>query len=1258
MDGRSEQRRSGGARKRVRGRASDRGRWRQRRLAGAGLLLLAVLLASAIWVAIEVSTAAGQDGLVRIGPAPRVPRGAVDLGPAPAATTVSGAVLVRPRDSRELESFIGAVIAKGSPTFGHYLSKGAFATRFGPAASTIAAVKAKLMSDGLHVGSVTDNGLLVRFSGAAPSIASAFATGLERYRLADGRLARATTSAPALPASIASSVATVVGLDEVARPRPLLLRPKSSRRHLFAAAKAGTFAHPEGSPRPCRAAKADAEEAGGLTDDQIANAYGAFGLYAVGDTGAGVHIGIYEQEPFATSDIRHFDSCYFGRAAATAMLGRLSVIPVEGGSPQGAGEGEASLDVEDVSAMAPGASIDVYDAPESIVGELAEITAMIDEDRDQIITSSWGEPCEQEAQAGEPGVQQAESYLFQQAAAQGQTFLNAAGDTGSDACEEVHREASPQPGQNPLSTTELASQPYVLGVGGTTITDAATQPAQEHVWNDGPEGGGGGGGISQSWAMPSWQRDAAVPGIALPGSADYINAASVEQRAGYAPGFCDATLPGAEATTPCRLVPDVSAQADEYTGAPTFYSKAFKEEGFSSGWITIGGTSSASPIWAAMLALADASPTCRTSATTASGVGFVSPLLYAIASDPTAYAASFNDITEGNNDVYGLDGGKTFPASSGYDPASGLGSPRLTGPGGSAGLAYYLCSYAAQASRPAVTGLSPSSGSTVGGESVTVTGTDFQSAGTADVAGVQIGAWHAPAGAVRVLGATSLTLTLPPAADTLPAGAPASQDGAGPVDVIVTLTDGQSSAAGPPSTFEYVDTSSSGVLPSVTGLSPSGGSESAPAPVTILGSGFTAASGVSFGGVSATSFKVLSDSQILVTPPPYSSHTACAPLPTTGVYAGENAVDDICQAQVVIHGAAGASATASILAPFEGAATFEQDGALVAPPGCGCEVYPATTEFDYAPSPTITSVSTSAGASSLASETGDTVVTVHGSGLSRFTFDYAFFGKPGLEASVDREIAFQSGTEIQIQAPAIAESAETATVNPTSVPLSVRTLAGDSAQTPVHYAGVPQVSAVESTASSVRLTGISGAADTGGTTIQITGEGMLGQVTLVRFDDSQSPPSEGTNYAFTANDNSQLSTQTVSQNPAIANVQVCTVSGCSATSKADLLFLYPPGQPHVASLTPHSGSAAGGTAVVVHGENLGCPLAVAFGTSEAESFTPVQALLACGSTSTVDAVSPPGEARTKVPVTVTTAESYFTGSGDAPTNALFAYTSP
>ncbi len=77
--------------------------------------------------------------------------------------------------------------------------------------------------------------------------------------------------------------------------------------------------------------------------------------------------------------------------------------------------------------------------------------------------------------------------------------------------------------------------------------------------------------------------------------------------------------------------------------------------------------------------------------------------------------------------------------------------------------------------------------------------------------------------------------------------------------------------------------------------------------------------------------------------------------------------------------------------------------------------------------------------------------------------------------------------------------------------------------------------------------------------------------------------------------------------------------------------------------------------MTIGGDNLGCPLEVFFGNVKAESFTPVQALLDCGSTTTLHATSPPGTAGTKVPVTVATIESYFTGSGRGTTTASFTY---
>jgi len=1192
----------------------------------------------------------GSPTLGRIEAAPYVPDGARAVGALSASTVVSGVVVLKPRDNTALVNFIAAATDKNSPAFHQYLPAGAFAKRFGPARSAINAVTSQLKADGLRVNGLSSDGLLVSFSGTAGRVEGAFHTGLERYRLRDGSIGLATTSSIAMPSAIASSVAAVLGLNDLVQVRPVgnVRAPASDEGKIRPAGTAST-GHTPGSPTACKGAIAAAGAYGGLTDDQIAHAYGAFGLYGGGDLGAGQHIAIYELEPFAPSDIKTFDTCYFGAAAAASMLKRLHVIPVDGGQPTGPGSGEANLDVEDISALAPQATIDVYEGPSpgtdgTDYDPVDEYAAIVDADRDQIVSSSWG-LCEQAIELGQPGLQQAENLLFEQAAAQGQSVFGAAGDNGSDDCN-TFETSTPASGQNPLSVDDPASQPYVVSVGGTTIDDAASQPPLEQVWNDGADFGGGGGGISQSWTMPTWQREATVPGIALPGSADYANADQVEQGFGYPQNFCQSTVSGATASAACRLVPDVSAQADEFTGAITVYDAS---EG---GWTTTGGTSSSTPIWAATLALVNASSTCASNPATRTGVGFASPLLYAVASNPGDYAASFNDITTGNNDVYGLDNGLVFPAATGYDLASGLGSPQLTGPGGSAGLAYYMCSLAGEASRPVVSKISPASGSIAGGERMAITGAGFESGGSSNVAAIEIGGAQIPPSRFSVQSATSISATLPPARDARPPIPPSPQDGAGPAVVIVTLKDDGSSMPGPKSTFEYVDTNGGGTVPSVTGVIPYGGSESAPGPVTILGSGFTGATSVTFGGVAVSGFTVNSPYRITATPPAYSAGTACSPLPSSGVFTGEDAANDICQVQVRVANANGTSATGRILPPAEGAVVVNSLGVLVPPPGCKCETAQAPTEFDYVPTPAITSVSTSSGPANLASEKGSTVITVGGSGFDPLTIDWADFGQTSLESSMDTNYVFLTGSEMQIIAPS-----EALTVGPWSVPLSVNSLAGQSAPTTATYAGVPQVTAVVNTTNSTELDGTYGAPDTGRTPIQVSGRGFAGQlVAPIVFTDTQSPYSTGTQYTFTVNSDTSLSTETVAQDPALVDVQVCTVTACSRKRPADLLYLYPPGNPQVTSVSPSSGPAAGGTKVTIGGDNLGCALEVFFGNVKAKSVKPVKALLDCGSTTTVHATSPPGMVGANVPVSVETIESYFTGSGRGTTTASFTYT--
>jgi hypothetical protein len=407
--------------------------------------------------------------------------------------------------------------------------------------------------------------------------------------------------------------------------------------------------------------------------------------------------------------------------------------------------------------------------------------------------------------------------------------------------------------------------------------------------------------------------------------------------------------------------------------------------------------------------------------------------------------------------------------------------------------------------------------------------------------------------------------------------------------------------------------------------------------------------------VAASSFTVNSAYRITASAPAYSSKTACSPLPSSGVFKGENAGNDVCQVQVTVSNANGTSKAGKILPPDEGAFTLNPStGVQEPPPGCNCEDQPAPTEFDYLPKPAVSSVSTSSGPGSLASEKGGTVITVHGKGFDPLGIIYADFGDPSLESSQDINYVFLSGTELQIVAPA-----QPATVDPEKVPFSVRTLAGQSAPVNVTYAGVPTVSSVVNTSNSTELDGVYGGPDTGRTPIQITGEGFAGQLTgPVQFVDFSggSGFSDGTQYTYTVQGNTGISTQTVAQNPALVDVEVCTVSGCSSNPPADEFYLYPPGNPKVDSISPASGPASGATKTVISGENLGCPLQVFFGNAVAESFSPVQAILDCGSTEELRATSPPGTAGSSVPVTATTVESYFTGSGRSTTSARFSYT--
>jgi len=1155
-----------------------------------------------------------RTGLVRVSGAPRVPSTAVRLGSPAASTAISGDVALRPRDPAALTAAATAVSTPSSPQYRHYLPAGAFRSIYGPSAVTIAAVESTLNAAHLSVGSVSGNGMLIGFHGTAAQADAAFHSNLATYRLHSGRVGMQLTAAPAFPADIAAQVTGVIGLSTLAQPVSSIEHwTKQGAGQETTVDRGAATPHVAGAPNPCPGATQNATEENGLTYNQLAHAYGLDGLFKAGDFGSGEHIAVYELYPYVPTDVTAFDTCYFGAAGAKAMAGRLHSVLVDGGAGTGVGVGtdEADLDVEDVAGFAPQADIDVYSGPPTNIGALDTYDQIITQDTDQFVTSSYGSaPCEQETVSFEPGLVDTENQIFEQAALQGQTVLNAAGDSGSDECA---FNGSPSPVSPDVSASDPSSQPFVTSVGGTAVIDDANRPT-EQVWNDGNFGGSAGGGTSALWSAPSWQQSAIA-------SVDpSVFAAAYGAGAGFGTG-ADQPCPQATVAddTVCRTVPDITAEADEYTGAPGIFDASF------GGWVDFGGTSSSTPLWAAMLADVQASAGCQSSGP----LGFISPKLYAVGANAHEDGASFNDVTAGNNDDYAISGGQLFSATKGYDLASGLGSPRLTSPTGNPALAAYLCAQA-PSNAPAIAALSPAVEPLSPTGTLTITGTHFTG-----VTSVTVGGYRVPATAFTVASDTEIDVTAPPAASLT--SADPGQTGAGQAIVSVTGPDGTSATIGSASRLEYVDTSASSPVPSVSFISADVGRQRGANTVKVYGSGFSQGgvsdvNSVTVGGVPATSFAVTSANTLTVTVPAYQDHvTVCAPIDT-------EAATQLCQTQLVVTGPSGSSTTAPIVPLYQG--STDRSTACE-----GCASLPARTEYDYIPAPTITSLS-----STYVSEFGDTVETITGHGFATAGYDWSVIGSPN--GSVQRDYFALSVTPDEIDL----------IINPRfdfsvlSIPksLRVRTAAGISAPVPIFYAGFPTVSSVSPAAGPV----------TGGTPITVHGLGFDAVAPsaggfLEYVNDSIGIPRDQLS-GITVHNDTALTATTPQVLAGTDSVTACTVSGCSQPSRklvAKTAFVfYLPGNPVVTSITPRRGPASGGSRVAINGRNLSNPISVTFGTHtialgvQTEEFEP-----SSGSANTIEVQTPPGQPGHKVRVRVTTAESKY-APGGAPSVVTLAST--
>jgi len=677
----------------------------------------------------------------------RLPQGAVRLGAVAPASKLHLDVTLKVRDQAALNAFLAALSNKQSPLYHHFLRAGQFGPRFGATLGAIATVRAALRKAGLTPGAASANRAYIPVTASAAAVERAFGIALVRYRMPGGRVAYANSAAPRIAGTAARYVGGVIGLDNLYQEQSQLVRqsPRNGGKLKLARTKPDAV-----GPQPCAAAADAGEEDDGYTANTLAGYYGMSAFYP-GDEGSGVRIGLFELEPNSTSDISAYKTCYKVTTSVTYKK-------VDGGSGTGAGSGEAALDIEDVIGLAPKAAVDVYQGPNTAAGSLDTYNAIFTADKDAVVSTSWGQCEALETSA----TVNAEQTAFEQANSQGETVLAAAGDTGSTGCLRAGKDEST------LSAGDPSSQPYVVGVGGTTVSSAG-----ESVWNESSaQAGAGGGGVSGWWCMPTYQHQTAIPGL--------ISGHSVKNSG------CPSSV-----GTYVREDPDVSADADPFGGYVIIHSGS---------WTVIGGTSAAAPLWAAVAALIDDSPFCTDYAS--GDVGVYPQELWDLAGVDHAYIWTggvdepevVKDITAGNNDYTpsGYTGG-LYPATTGYDMASGLGSPLVPGVGSGGtvsmfypGLAGLMCEGAATKLKTTkVTAISPKSGSTAGGTKVTITGSGFLPIAGADMA--EVGTKLV---AATCTSTTKCTITTP-------------KHAAGTVDIRVTAEDFALSAVSSADKFTY-----------------------------------------------------------------------------------------------------------------------------------------------------------------------------------------------------------------------------------------------------------------------------------------------------------------------------------------------------------------------------------------------------------------------------------------------------------------------
>jgi subtilase family serine protease len=455
------------------------------------------------------------------------------------------------RNQEALTNSLQQIYDPGSANYHHYLTPEQFAARFGPTEQDYQKVINFAKANGLTVTGTHPNRLLLDVNGAVADIEKALHVTMRVYQHpTEKRTFYAPDVEPSLNLTV--PILHISGLDNYSPPRPhFVAKPLVN----------GQNASPNVGSGPNGTYMGKDFRAAYVPDSSL--------------DGSGQIAGLLEFDGYTAGDIAYYEN----KAGLPGVTLQNVLLDGFGGAPTGSGgEVEVSLDIEMAISMATNLSeVIVYEA--GPYGNWHDIlNRMATDNLAKQLSCSWYIP------GG--GADPVADQIFQQMAAQGQSFFNASGD------DDAYTGLISFPGDTP----------YITQVGGTTLTTSGPGGSRvsETVWNWG-NGIGSGGGISTQYPIPSWQTN--------------IN------------------MTGNQGSTTERNTPDIALTADNV------YVRA---DGFD---YNVGGTSCAAPLWAGFAALVNQQATASGRPT----IGFVNPAIDAIGTGPS-YTSAFYDITTGNNE--------------------------------------------------------------------------------------------------------------------------------------------------------------------------------------------------------------------------------------------------------------------------------------------------------------------------------------------------------------------------------------------------------------------------------------------------------------------------------------------------------------------------------------------------------------------------------------------------------------------------------